>query len=117
VCLIGNATRDAEVKHAKESGSSYGDFRLAVKNRKGETTYFPVRCFGKLAESVTNIKKSVRLFVAGDLELSSFTDEEGGKQVTFRVIADTYRILNGGRRAEKEDKRSIGLLTLSGVSI
>ena len=98
VNLIGNATHDAEVKQAKESGNPYGDFRLAVRDRNDETHYFPVRCFGKLAESVTHIKKGAKLFVAGELELGSFADEEGKKRVTFRVLADTYRILNGGQR-------------------
>jgi single stranded DNA-binding protein len=98
VNLIGNATHDAEVKQAKESGNQYGDFRLAVRDRNDETHYFPVRCFGKLAESVSNIKKGTKLFVAGELEFGSFADEEGKNRVTFKVIADTYRILNGGRR-------------------
>jgi single-stranded DNA-binding protein len=81
------------VKQAKESGHSYGDFNLAVRNRRGETTYYPVRCFGKLAESVTHIKKGARIFVVGSLEIGSFTGAEGKKQMTFRVIADTYRLL------------------------
>ena len=74
VHLIGNATHDAEIKQAKESGNRYGDFRLAVRNRNEETTYFPVRCFGKLADSVTHIKKGDKLFVAGELEMGSFAD-------------------------------------------
>lgn len=70
-----------------------------MRNRKEETNYFPIRCFGKLAESVTGIKKGTKLFVAGELEISSFTGEEGGKRMFFRVVADTYRILAGGRSA------------------
>jgi single-stranded DNA-binding protein len=65
-----------------------------VRNRAGETTFYPVRCFGKLAESVINIKKGSRLFVAGALEIGSFTNAEEKKQMTFRVIADTYRLLD-----------------------
>jgi len=102
VLLIGNATQDAEVKAAKESGKVYGDFRLAVRNRQGETTFFPVRCFGKLAESVTHIKKGAQLFVEGELEISSFEGTEGGKRMTFRVVANTYRLLGNGRRSEEE---------------
>jgi len=99
--LIGNATRNAEVKHAQESGNAYGDFTVAVKNRRRETTFFPVRCFGKLAESVTGIQKGTKVFVVGELELSNFTGEDGAKRMTFRVLADTYRILAGGRRTEE----------------
>ena len=77
-----------------------------MRDRNGETNFFPVRCFGKLAESVTNIKKGAKLFVAGEMEISSFTSDEGGKRMTFRVVADTYRILGNGRRAQEEESPS-----------
>src|SRR5688572_1426980 len=93
VSLIGNVTHDGEVKQAKESGKPYGDFRLAVRNRQGESQYYPIRCFGKLAESVNNIKKGTKVFIVGELEISAYTDPEGKKQMSFRMLADTYRIL------------------------
>ena len=37
VSLIGNATKDAEVKAARESGNVYGDFTVAVKDREAPT--------------------------------------------------------------------------------
>lgn len=74
-----------------------------MRDHNGETNFFPIRCFGKLAESVTNIKKGTKLFVTGDLEISSFTGVEGEKQMTYRVVADTYRILGNGRRAEENE--------------
>jgi single-strand DNA-binding protein len=98
VCVIGNATKDAEVKAAKESGAVYGDFTVAVR----ETHFYPVRCFGKLAERVRNIKKGAKLFVQGELEMSSFEGAEGGKRMTFRVVANTYRLLGNGRRTGEE---------------
>ena len=101
--LIGNATHDAEVKQAKESDTHYGDFRLAVRNRTGETTYFPMRCFGKLAEGLAAVTKGTKLFVEGELEMSAYTGEEGGKRMTFRVVANTYRILGGGRTVESDE--------------
>lgn len=106
--LIGNATHDAAVKQAQDGNSRYGDFRLAVRNRNNETHYFPVRCFGKLGESVTHIKKGTRLFVAGELELGSFADEEGATRMTFKVIADTFRILGNGRREMKPEPATLG---------
>jgi hypothetical protein len=39
------------------------------------------------------------VFVDGELEIGSFTAEEGGKRMTFRIVASTYRILDNGRRA------------------
>jgi single-stranded DNA-binding protein len=96
---IGNATQDAQVKQAKERSKQYADVRLAVRNRAGETTYFPIRCFGKLGQGVTAIKKGTKLFVVGELEIKSFTTEEGNKQINYRVTAETYRILGYGKQA------------------
>ena len=102
--LIGNATKDGEVKAARESGKVYGDFTVAVKDRQTqETHYFPVRCFGKLAESVRNIKKGTKLFVEGELALNVFDGQDGKKQMTFRVLANAYRLLGNGRRAEADE--------------
>ena len=101
-------THDAELKTAKESGHHYADFRLAVRNREGETTYFPIRCFGKLAEGATAIKKGAKVFVDGELEISSFAGDEGGKRMTFRVIATTYRLLGNGRPREGGEATAAG---------
>ena len=103
VSLIGNATKDAAVKQAKESGNAYGDFTVAVRDRQQETHFFPVRCFGKLAERVTNIKKGAKVFVDGELELGSFAGEDGKKQMTFRVLASAYRLLGNGRQPAAEE--------------
>jgi single-strand DNA-binding protein len=100
--LIGNASKEGVVKQAKESGKPYADFDLAVRNRREETTYFPVRCFGKLAESVANIDKGTKVFVDGELEIATFEGDDGQKRKSFRVLANTYRILGKGRRSADE---------------
>ena len=79
-----------------------------MRDRKDETTYFPIRCFGKLAESVVNIKKGARVFVDGDLEISSFEGEEGERRMTFRAIANTYRILGPSRSAAATEPSGAG---------
>lgn len=100
--LIGNATHDAEIKLARDSENRYGDFRMAVRNRDGETNYFPVRCFGKLVEGLKGIKKGTKVFVDGELEISSFDGDDGNKRMTFRVVANTYRILSSRRNSLPE---------------
>jgi len=98
VFLIGNATRDGRVRRARESGIQYGEFRLAVRQRDGQTVYYPVVCFDGLAGGVAGITKGTKVFVDGDLELSSFVGDDGQMQMSFRVVAHTYRILGAGRR-------------------
>ena len=52
-----------------------------------------MRVFGKLAETCEKVKKGARVLVEGKLDISDYTDEEGQKRMTFRVLADTYRLL------------------------
>ena len=103
IFLIGNATKDAVIKRAKTSDNEYGDFTLAVSNRKDETTFYPVRCFGRLGKGVSGIRKGTRLFVEGALDISSFIGDDGVKRMTYKVIANTFRILNNGRRAATDE--------------
>jgi single-strand DNA-binding protein len=90
--IVGNTTKDAEVKQP-EGKTAYADFTLAVSRTKEQTTFFPVRVFGKLAETCERVKKGAKVLVEGKLDISEYTDEEGQKKMTFRVLADTYRLL------------------------
>ena len=91
--IVGNLIRDAEVKQAKESGSKYADFTVAVSRKEDQKTFYPVRAFGKLGESCEMLKKGDRVLVEGAFEVSSYEDENGDKRMNFRVVADTYRKL------------------------
>jgi len=90
--IVGNATKDAET-HQSEGKLAYADFTLAVSRTKDQTTFFPVRAFGKLAETCENVKKGVKVLVEGKLDISEYTDKEGQKRTSFRILADTYRLL------------------------
>jgi single-strand DNA-binding protein len=90
--LVGNTTGDAEVKQP-EGKTTYADFTLAVSRTKEHTTFFPVRVFGKRAETCEKVKKGPKVLVEGTLDISEYADEEGQKRMTFRVLADTYRLL------------------------
>jgi len=49
--------------------------------------------FGKLAETCDKVKKGAKVLVDGRLDISDYTDKEGQKRMTFRILADTYRLL------------------------
>ncbi len=59
---------------------------------------------GLLAEGLTAIKKGAKVFVGRELEIGSFTAEEGGKRMTFRVVANTYRVLGHGRQGTPSER-------------
>jgi single-strand DNA-binding protein len=73
---------------------------LAVSRTKEQTTFFPIRLFGKLAETCEMVKKGTKVLVEGRLDISEYTDEEGQKRMTFRVLADTYRLLSKTKKAK-----------------
>ena len=90
--IVGNATKDAEVKQS-EGKVAYADFTLGVSRTKDRTTFYPIRVFGSLAESCEKVKKGVKVLVDGNLDISEYADKEGQKRMTFRILADTYRLL------------------------
>ena len=90
--LVGNATKDAEVQQP-QGKTAYADFTLAVSRTKELKTFFPVRVFGKLAESCQTLKKGAEVLVEGKLDVSEYTAEDGSKRMSFRILADTYRLL------------------------
>ena len=91
--IVGNLIRDAEVKQAQDGGSKYADFTVAASRNGDEKTFYPVRAFGKLGESCEMLKKGDHVLVEGEFEVSSYEDENGGKRMSFRVVADTFRKL------------------------
>lgn len=92
IILVGNTTKDTEVRQS-EGKAAYADFTLAVSRTKEQTTFFPVRVFGKLAETCEMVKKGAKVLVEGKLDIDEYTTEEGGKRISFRILADTYRLL------------------------
>ena len=73
--LVGNTTKNAEVKQA-EGKTAYADFVLVVSRTKEQKTFFPVRVFGKLAETCGMVKKGAKVLVEGKLDISEYTDKE-----------------------------------------
>ena len=94
--IVGNSTKDAEI-HQSEGRVGYADFTLGVTRTKDQSTFFPIRVFGKLAESWEMVKKGVKVLVDGKLDISEYTDKEGQKRISFRILADTYRLLQRQR--------------------
>lgn len=90
--IVGTATKDPEI-HQSEGRVDYADFTLAVSRTKEQKTFFPIRVFGNLAETCEKVKKAVKVLVDGDLDISEYTDKEGQERTTFRILADTYRLL------------------------
>lgn len=105
VILIGNATRDAELRHTG-TGKAVSSIRLAtnrVVNGQEETQFHTIVCWDKLAETTAEyVKKGDPLYVEGRLQFRSYQDEEGKERGVAEIVAADVQFL-GRRKAVPED--------------
>src|SRR3712207_3072788 len=96
VILIGNATRDAELRYTG-SGKAVSSIRLATNrtvNGQEETQYHSVVCWEGLAETTSKyVKRGDPLYVEGRLQYRSFQDEEGKERGVCEVVAGEVQFL------------------------
>src|SRR5215213_9072186 len=110
VILIGNATRDAELRHS-QTGKPASNLRLATnRSVKGEeeTQFHTIVCWDRLAETTAEyVKKGDPLYVEGRLQYRSFQDEEGKECGSCEIVADDVQFLsrrgNGNSAAEPQE--------------
>ena len=101
VILIGNATRNAELRHTS-TGKAVSNIRLATNrkvNGQESTQFHTVICWDKLAEITSQyVKKGEPLYVEGRLEYRTFEDGDGVERGTVEIVATDVQFL-GGRRS------------------
>lgn len=103
VCLIGNLTRDVNLKNTR-TGSIMCDFGLAVNDRrKGENgelidnpLFIDVKAFNKTAELVSQYcSKGKKVAIHGKLEFSTWVgDKDGQKHSRICLVADRVDFLS-----------------------
>jgi single-strand DNA-binding protein len=109
VILIGNLTRDPELKYTPK-GTAVAKIGLAVnrswKTDTGETreevTFIDVDAFGRQAEVIGQyLKKGRPLMVEGRLKLDQWDDKTTGqKRSRLGVVLESFQFLDSGRGGE-----------------
>lgn len=112
VLLIGNLTRDPEVKYLP-SGDAVADCRFALnerfKNKAGEwkerSVFVDVVVWGRQAETVGQyLSKGSPAFVEGSLQMDEWETPQGEKRSKMRIRADRVQFLGApGKSAEYGD--------------
>ena len=97
VTLIGNVTRDPELK-VMSNGGEVVNIGLAVNRRwmnrqtndwEEATSFFDVVCYRELGQNVAaTVKRGMRVIVSGRMEQRSWETQEGEKRSKVEVIAD-----------------------------
>ena len=107
VALIGNLTRDAELRQT-QSGMAIASISIAVNDRiKNKQTdewedygnFINCTMFGKRAESLEPyLKKGQKVGIDGHLHWSQWETEDGNKRSKLEVVVDNIDLLGGGKR-------------------
>lgn len=102
VALVGNLTRDPELRHTP-SGTAVTTLRIAVNDRvkRGEewtdaAYYFDVTVWGRQAENCAQyLAKGRPVGVQGKLTWREWDAQDGSKRQSVEVVADNIQFLGG----------------------
>lgn len=95
VQIMGNLARDPEVRYTN-TGKAVATFTVAASNTyidsnnetKEQTAFINCVAWGKLGESVGNLRKGNRAFVEGRLQTRSYETQDGQKRYVTEVVAN-----------------------------
>jgi single-strand DNA-binding protein len=103
VLLMGNLTRDPEVKHTS-SNQALVNFGLAVNRKfktssgefREEVTFVDCEAWGYTAENIGKFfAKGRPIFVEGRLKLDTWEDRnDGSKKSKLRVVVDNFQFVD-----------------------
>jgi single-strand DNA-binding protein len=104
VVLVGNLTRDPELRHTP-SGMAVCSLRLAVNSRRKDPStgewgekpnYFDITVWGNQGESCAQyLAKGRPVAVDGRLDWREYEAKDGSKRQAIEIIADSVQFLGG----------------------
>lgn len=103
VVLVGNLTRDPELRHTP-SGTPVCSLRLAVNTRRkdesGQWTdkpnYFDITVWGQQGENCAQyLSKGRPVAIDGRLEWREWEAQDGSKRQAVEIVADSVQFLGG----------------------
>ena len=103
VVLVGNLTRDPELRHTP-SGTAVCSLRLAVNSRRKDQSgqwvekpnYFDITVWGQQGENCAQyLSKGRPVAIDGRLEWREWDAQDGSKRQAVEVIADSVQFLGG----------------------
>lgn len=105
VTLIGNLTRDPEMK---ESGkTTVCQLRVAESNgskSKEDPVYISVAAFGKQAETCGRfLSKGRHVAISGRLRFREWAAKDGSKRSEHSIVADRVQFLPGGQKGQAQE--------------
>ncbi len=104
VILMGNLTRDPELRVPASTGNPLCNFGLAVNRRfrvgeeqREETTFVDMTAFGRQAEVIAKYcSKGSGILVEGRLKLDQWETQTGEKRSKLNVIVENFQFAGRG---------------------
>ncbi len=102
VSLIGNATRDPELKYTPQ-GTAVCTFSIATNRewkdstgqKKDEATFHRIVAWSKLAEIISQyLKRGSKCYIEGRLSNRSWKDQQGVMHYITEIVADELILLD-----------------------
>ena len=124
VVLIGNLTRDIELRYT-QSGYCVGNAGIAVtrkfKNAQGETVeetcFIDLKFFGRTAEVVNQyLRKGSKLAVEGRLKLEQWQDQSGQNRSKHVVEAESIEMLGSNQGGQSNQSSGTQNYAQSGAT-
>ena len=107
VCLVGNLTRDPEVR---EGTTTVCRFSIAVTDGYGEsekTSFIPIVVFGKQADSCGKyLTKGSKVGVMGRIQTGSY-EKDGHKVYTTDIIANRVEFLSSKGNSPTDEEKPV----------
>jgi single-strand DNA-binding protein len=123
VVLVGNLTRDPELRHTG-GGTPVCSLRIAVNSRRKDPAtgewadkpnYFDVSVFGNQAESCNQyLSKGRPVAIDGRLEWREWEAQDGTKRQAVDIVADNVQFLGGRDSAGGEGNQFVPASVSSG---
>lgn len=101
VLLMGNLTRDIELRHTSNN-QAVANFGLAVNRRyktaageeREEVTFIDCEAWSNQAEVMAKyLSKGRPVFIEGRLKLDQWQDKDGNKQSKLRVVVENFQFI------------------------
>ncbi len=111
VMIMGNLTRDPELKHLPNNNMAVVSMGVAVNRqwtdrttneKREETTFVDCEAFARTAEVINQyMKKGSPIYIEGRLKLDQWQDREtGGNRSKLKVIIENFQFLDSRRERE-----------------
>lgn len=106
IILMGNLTRDPQLKYLPNSQTAVAEFGIAVNHRyktrdgqeREDVLFIDCACFGRAGEVLNQYcQKGKQLLIEGRLKFDTWEDRQsGGKRSKHSVVVENFQMLGGG---------------------